>query len=462
MKRLLLALLIPAMIFAGTERKKVENTFDVKESHEIIIKAVNGCDLRVVGWEELKVKFDLDVTVTSSDKNYEKEYIENFKIREDIGNIRAVFEMEKFERSAIWGIKDLLTLNFGTSIETEIKGVIYVPMKNYFELELKYGEVELSEISGEIVLESRSSKIELVNCPNIRGIENDYGELKIKKSGGNSKFEIRSGIVDISSFSGKLDLTSEYGEIGISEISEDLKIESRSADIKINGVGGNLEIVAPYSNLNISDVKGTVQVEDRSSEIKITDVGSIKLDAPYSNVFVRNVSGINSLTNEFKLQSGSLDIANAKGNLVVNDTYSNFTLNQIVGDVKLDSRSGFIKADNVKGNWSSELAYMNVDIKNLDGEQVSIVNRGNPISVEMLKVPVQIYIESDYGSVDLSIPNGFEGNVLLESTHGNINCELPIGMRSEGSKVTGFKEVLGSNNQIKVRAKSDDINIKVK
>ncbi|MCF8430827.1 MAG: DUF4097 domain-containing protein, partial [Melioribacteraceae bacterium] len=319
MKKLLLALLIPAMIFAGTERKKVENTFDVKESHEIIIKAVNGCDLRVVGWEELKVKFDLDVTVTSSDKNYEKEYIENFKIREDIGNIRAVFEMEKFERSAIWGIKDLLTLNFGTSIETEIKGVIYVPMKNYFELELKYGEVELSEISGEIVLESRSSKIELVNCPNIRGIENDYGELKIKKSGGNSKFEIRSGIVDISSFSGKLDLTSEYGKIGISEISEDLKIESRSADIKINGVGGNLEIVAPYSNLNISDVKGTVQVEDRSSEIKITDVGAIKLDAPYSNVFVRNVSGINSLTNEFKLQSGSLDIANAKGNLVVND-----------------------------------------------------------------------------------------------------------------------------------------------
>ena len=91
--------------------------------------------------------------------------------------------MDEISNDDNGGFWDLFS--FGSkSLEKDIRGDILIPQQNSLSAEIKYGSIDLSDVEGELNLRSRSSKIKLTNCKNVKDIDNNYGETNLKNCGG--------------------------------------------------------------------------------------------------------------------------------------------------------------------------------------------------------------------------------------------------------------------------------------
>ncbi|MBI9072470.1 MAG: DUF4097 family beta strand repeat protein [Melioribacteraceae bacterium] len=458
--KVFIILLFVCSVISAQKSKKIDESFNVSADQKIVLKAYPGMDVTVQAWDKQSVSFNLNVEVSCSDGDFEKEFIENFKIVEENTNSILHLYFEAPKHNGGWSFWDLLRLKFVYNISINVTGKIFVPKHNLLTADFSYSELKIFDLEEEFKLSGNGNEILLRNCGNLQEINNNYGDIQIENSEGQLNLETRSSVLKIDKFAGELDIKADYSDLYVNNIDGECKIGSRSGTIKIKDVTKDLDIHSPYSDMEINNIGGMTTIVTRSGNIYCNNVGGVKIDAPYSECDLSKITGTASDKMDVIIKSGNLNITDAKGDLNVDDSYSNFRLNNIGGNISIITQSSSIDAKNIRGDIEIEAQYSNIDFKKITANNVKISNKSNVTLLDLDKVPNNVKIISEYGEVKIRMPEGYEGTVDLTAEYSEIRTDIPVKIKKLGSSMIGIGSIGSeSNNKIEISTMSGNINI---
>ncbi|TAK53088.1 MAG: hypothetical protein EPO24_14825, partial [Bacteroidetes bacterium] len=433
MKSLLVCFLIVTTTCCFAEKHKtLEKRVATTATQRIEIEGISGSNVRFKTWANNEVLIKLRVSISSSDDNFEEEYISSATITESntAETLRLTFDAEEQHEDGGFSLFKLFKRFY---VEKKISGEIYVPQKNPLTTDIRYGTLTLEDMEGELNLNGVGNTVTLRRCTAIKNVDNNYGKTIIEHSGGNLKLEGTSSTVTISDFNGKAHVEADYSTVTLSRVKQGVYVSDKSGKVKIEDMGGNSTIDADYSNITVKNVTGFVELNSTSATIKVYNVDGINLDANYSNVDITGVTGSAGKQIIVKGQSGSLSLIDAVGNVLIDNPYSNVELKNVKGNIDLTSKSASITANGVTGDWNSRTEYCSVKLKKLDAGNIVITNKSDRVELRLATAPDTLSIENEYGSVNVRMPSGFSGNVDLDSEYGSVHTNLSLKQKSRGS-----------------------------
>jgi hypothetical protein len=285
-----------------------------------------------------------------------------------------------------------------------------------------------------------------------------YGDVNIENCGGNLDLESRSSEVMVQGFKGDAEITSLYSAITAIDITGNLNVVSRSEEINIRNIGEDLDVSADYSDIDIINVTGFVRMVDRGGTMRVNNSGGLFAKGPYSDIFAESITGSASDTIEIENRSGIINLVDAKGIVVIDDEYSEMLLRKVTGDVNIiNARSNSIKAIDINGDWVSRTQYCSLDIVRLKADLVKIHNRSDGVKITMIKLPARIDINNEYGEVDITVQDKIVGDITLDAKYGDIETDLPLRFRQEGSSSFAYGIIGSSENITNIVTRSGDI-----
>lgn len=462
MKTLLIAL-ISAVLYGGAvetfdKDRELEKRYPVEPGERIEIAGFNGSDITFRSWDKNEVSIKLRVRFESSDEEFEQRYIEEIAIKESRNSSGLSITLDEPRFSAAKG-GWLSRLFRSYYVRKEISGEIVVPQSNPLTAEVKYATLTLENMAGTVHLPGGNNDLTLKNCGALGEIRNDYGKTVIEQSGGNLKLTSKSGKVTVEEFNGPAWIDAEYTTIKVSRVKGETTIRSKSATITAGDIGSHLTVDADYSTLTVENVAGFLKVTNQSGKVRVRKVEGLSVDAKYTSVEAREVSGKAGKEITVLGQSGSLTLEDAAGNLRIENPYSKIDLKNIQGNIDLANKSGRVTAAGIQGDWTSATEYSTVTVRDLTAQTVRMTSKSNPIDLHLKTTPSVIDIRNEHGSVSVSMPVGYSGDVVMEASYGNIDTNLPIRSKSLGSGAYATGKVGSGSGSITIETKSAGIKL---
>jgi len=443
---------------ATDQTRDLEHHSPTTPAQRIEIRGLSGSEIEFKSWDKDEVAMTIHVRISSSDQEYEEEYVRSLKIRETKSESKLLLEFVELRRGVggggFWRI-----FTGGNYIRKEIRGEVFVPRSNALTTDISYGSIALESMKGELRILGKNNSLSLKECSNVRTVENDYGESLLQSCGGNLKLKGTSSNVKIESFAGPVDIDARYSTIVVGNISQSATIKSQSGRITAESIGGDLTIQSDYTTIAATAVKGNLSVGTKSGSLRVKGVQGLTIEAPYTTVEATDVSSPAGRPVSFSGQSGSLALENVKGDLLLDGPYSNMDLKNIQGSVDLQSKSSRITAEEISGDWKSKTEYTTLRLRALRSKNVRITNKSNDIRIDLMTVPGELTIRNDYGGVEVTMPKGFAGEVSLDAEYGSIDTDFPIRSRKTGSSAYAIGTVGSGTGTITIETKSAGISL---
>lgn len=463
MKRIMLAIVFfTCSLILAEQTKTLERSFPVKSSQKIILSDLSGAKLLIKSWNKNEAYVKLRVKISSSDKDFEKEYIKSVRLNESSNDdeLRIDFDQTN-EKGGGWSFLGIdLRINYYQ--KNEIQGEIYIPEKNNFQTNARYGDLWIENLKGEVELYGRSNKLTMKNCDRLKVVENDYGNTELQRCGGNLVLKNRSSNIEIRSFHGPLNIEAEYSNISVDEAGGKLVINSKSGNHKISNVKSDILVNSDYSEISIRNITGFADVTCRSGSIRIEKAEGINIEGDYSNITLNSITGNTKRIMKITGKSGNLEVTDLTGNLIIDNPYSGIKLQQIKGNIDFSGKSSTLNAYGITGNWKSNTEYMSIKIQDLSAKTIYITNKSNPVSLDLRSVPDDVHIENQYGEVIVDMPSGFSGEVDMNVTYGEINTNLPVKSKALGNSAYAAGKMGTGSGKFFIETKSGNIEVNEK
>ncbi|HWW17262.1 MAG TPA: DUF4097 family beta strand repeat-containing protein [Candidatus Saccharimonadales bacterium] len=236
-----------------------------------------------------------------------------------------------------------------------------------------------------------------------------------------------------------LTIHSEKGDVSVSDMASQVSIDNGNGDIEVRGAGGDVSVDMRKGDAKISDTKGDVKISGHGGSIEAVNasgsftingefVGPVRADKVAKGVrFVshRTDLTLTQLSGHMEAGSGSLEVVDAPGNLIVRSRDEDISIENAGGKIKIDDRNG-----NIQVRFSSP-----------PKEDIEIANASAPITLT-LPESSSFEIVADCHSGD--IESEFESDTLKKTSteSGDSHLEGKYG-RGRGPKIT-LKTTYGS------------------
>ncbi len=440
------------------QTRDIEHRSPTTPSQRIEIRGLSGSEIEFKSWDKNEVAMTIHVRISSSDQEYEDEYVRSLGIRETRSETTLLLEFEELRRGVkgggFWSI-----FKGGNYVRKEIRGEVFVPRSNALTTDFSYGSIALESMKGELRILGKNNSLSLKECSDVRTIENDYGESVLQGCGGNLTLKGTSSKVTIESFSGPVNIDARYSTIFVKNITQDATVKSQSGRITAESIGGDVTIQSDYTTIAVSSIKGDLTVGTKSGSLRVKGVQGLTVEAPYTTVEAADVSSPAGKPVSFSGQSGSLTLDNVKGDLHLVGPYSNMDLRNIRGSVDLQSKSSRITAEDISGDWKSHTEYSTLRLRGLRSKSVRVTNKSNGVRLDLSTIPNEVSIRNEYGGVEVTMPKGFAGEVMLDAEYGSIDTDFPIRSRKTGSSAYAVGTVGSGTGRITIETKSAGITI---
>jgi hypothetical protein len=469
MKTFIAAIGATFVLFGGSsgtleKHREIEKHYQTQSSQRIEINGFMGSDIRFISWDKNEVYVKLDVSISSSDEGYENRYIESVSVTDSQTSDALVVKFRELERfsgegRSFWGaVKSFFS---GSFMRKEISGEIYVPRSNALSTDMKYGSISLEDMKGALRLLGTSNTLTLKNCSALQEIENDYGKTTLEQCGGTLDLSSKSSKILIEQFDGKISVDADYSTITVRDVRQPVTINSTSATITVENVQGNATIHSNYSTITANSIVGLLDIQTKSGKIRAKGVEGLNVDADYTAVEVSDVSGKASKEIVVSGRSGSLRLEDAVGSLKIVNPYSKVDLRNIRGNVDLSTTSSRVTAEEIVGDWHSSTEYSSVTLRGLSAQRVTMLNKSNPIDVQLKTVPSRIEIRNEYAGVTVSMPPGFSGDVDLNATYGNVETNFSLDRKKSFGGAGGYAvgKVGSGTGKISIETTSGNIKL---
>ena len=154
-----------------------------------------------------------------------------------------------------------------------------------------------------------------------------------------------------------LTIRSDRGDVSVSDIAKPVVINTSNGNVEVRDNAGDVTVDGRKGDITVSDTKGNVKVTGRGGEINVSGAtGGLTIDGEFRGPIradkiakgVRFVSQRTDLTlgqlaGHMETGSGSLEIADAPGNLSLRTNSYDITIENATGKAKVENRNGNIE-----------------------------------------------------------------------------------------------------------------------
>lgn len=314
-----------------------------------------------------------------------------------------------------------ITLTFdypraNTNIIQQVDFVVMVPFETTVDIKSSFGEINVSDIQGDVVL------------------DNEFGNISVDKADGALEIRTNSGQVDVTSVqagSQNVEIYSGFGTISLEQVSgADITIESKSGKLELENVRATKEMNLHTDFGNLDFMTGSAaRLEAR------TNSGSIKLTA-----------------------------VTVSGSLTLRDDFGDVTLDRVrAASYEVESNSGSITIDGVRGPVMAHTGFGNIDILNAEDVTLDLDTNSGSIEFSGSLGEGPHTVHSDFGDIELNIPADSALTIDIETKFGRITSDIPITVTLTGEITQGQQSgtINGGGAEIKVDTNSGDISIKI-
>ncbi|MCM1991992.1 hypothetical protein [Oceanirhabdus seepicola] len=314
---------------------------------------------------------------------------------------------------------------FNEFMDDEVSNVVMgdIKSKAHSDIMIKEYEYDKADIN-KIVIEDRG---------NINIKQSTDNKVRIKTSvvvKANSKKvaeEYKENVIDIKVIDGKL-LISDFNQQSLNKL------------VEIGEIDTNYELFIPeHIDVDINNINGSINISGIKNKLDIYIRGSV-------------LKG-NEITGDINIREGN------------GYRYSNINLDNITGDIQLDTYGDQITLNNINGSLSGKVQSDRMHVDELKGKCELSLNNCNFNIKYKEKIQQDINIDGQGSSVEIYIPKNQEGNYYLESDN-YINLESKKVFKEDDIKVVegdGSKVIekkIGEGPEIKINLNGGNFRIK--
>lgn len=248
--------LFSTMVFADQSLELIQDkTFDAEEGQTLRIDSGIG-EVEIHSWDKKAVSVKI---LANEDARKHCQ----FKLHETDNGVDIITKSE-------FGF-------FNKRRDERVRYEVIVPRKYAVEVETAGGDVNLSDISGNVDLETAGGDI---------AIKNVRGEIELESAGGEITVNKVVGDLEATAAGGGITCLAIRGDIDISSAGGDLKIESQDGEIKAESVGGDVVIQYEGKNygIDVESVGGDVDLtlpRDFDADLEVhSTFGSLSCSLP--------------------------------------------------------------------------------------------------------------------------------------------------------------------------------------
>ncbi|MFQ5816686.1 MAG: DUF4097 family beta strand repeat-containing protein [Terriglobia bacterium] len=230
------------------------------------------------------------------------------------------------------------------------------------------------------------------------------------------------------------------------------RIETRRGDVRVNGLQGDVTVSLERGEAEISGIRGSVKVQVRRGSVRVDTVrGDVEIRGRGDEMSVRDIRGAAHIEGEF---SGPIRAANVTGETRFVSRRTNFTAERIEGELEL-----------IRGDFNLRHAAGNVTLLARDKEiylddlvgAVRVENRTGIIRLRFPEPPRDpVEADSRNGDIELILAANSAFTLDARTTRGEIASDFTgpgLTLREEkgGARLTGNYGTGGTNIRLRTR-----------
>jgi hypothetical protein len=149
-------------------------------------------------------------------------------------------------------------------------------------------------------------------------------------------------------------------------------IRNTFGDVRVGGINGKLDINTTHRSLKISDCTGEFNISTRFADSQLTNlVGNVKLDSrSRGRVYIENIKGDLNVTSEYS----PLEVINIDGKVQLSNTEGSIRVERITKPVVIDSRGSEVQIQNLQSSLKLNASHKKVEIEDVASD-VAIESR---------------------------------------------------------------------------------------
>jgi hypothetical protein len=272
----------------------------------------------------------------------------------------------------------------------------------------------------------------------VLSVSNHEGNISISQSGKDVYLKQENGNVFLADIPSALQIDIRGGNLDVKNIAGNVIIDAKQSDILLENAAA-LRLLGRHGNYSLKKIKANVYIEHAFGAISLDGAGQAEIYGRHSKLVVRNIETGVKLSNAFQ----GIFIENIKG------------------DVQLESRSGKIEINHVNArNIVLENSFADIAIADCVAETLNIVLKNGNLNFQGIKIADRLNVESRQGNIDLVLGNLTDPTFNIKTIRGRIYNHSTIGLDIFQEKDESFANRSGQKPEIIINSNYGDINLK--
>ena len=226
----------------------------------------------------------------------------------------------------------------------------------------------------------------------------------------------------------------------------------------------NIECASSYGAIDIANIEGTTSGKTSSGSIEAKNIeGSANLDTSYGSITCTDMSDGDI---KLKTSSGNIKLSNISfGDFDAHTSYGSIISEELKGkSIKLHSGSGSINVTESSADTTNlSTSYGRITCRQITTNEITARSGSGNLDIACSdSTPTEIVADlvTSYGSIDLTAPQNFAGQVDLSTSYGSVRTDRPITISGEISKKK-LKGTIGEGNgKLHMQTGSGSINLR--
>ncbi|WBW96248.1 DUF4097 family beta strand repeat-containing protein [Oceanirhabdus sp. W0125-5] len=330
---------------------KKEFTLNTAENKLLTLNNPFG-SIKIIKGVGKNIEVEAYITIINNDKEYAE------KISDSIIEIKEnELKIKSYEyRNSSWDLKHFHNFyDHKKMVSIKVDYLIKVPKQISVNIENKYGNIDISDLNGNINIGNSFGDIDLKNIDGYLKLKNTHGNVTLNNISGDLYIKNSYGYVNIDRTSGKVEVDNCMGKICVKNVDKDVKLKNQYDSIQAFSIKGNVDIKGYNCTVEIEGVEGNVEVDNEHGNITVREVKKgLTIEGYIGNVDVKNGCVFKEdIYIENKYGDVTLDIPKEQG--------GDFDIKCEYGDIKNDFELNVYKNE-IKKSIHKKIGESDIDI----------------------------------------------------------------------------------------------------
>jgi DUF4097 and DUF4098 domain-containing protein YvlB len=257
---------------------------------------------------------------------------------------------------------------------------------------------------------------------------------------------------------------SGFGDLDLTGVTGAVDLSTGAGQVTVSAVEGEVELGSEFGNVTLERATtGTVTAASSSGAVSLRQVqaaGAVSLSSNFGAItFAGGSAG--SLTAE--TSSGPVELSDLEvaGLVRAHSDFGRVVLTRVTapGGYELGSESGSITVDGARGSLQAETGFGDVTVSNATGVTLQLRTSSGAVTFAGALGEGPHNLETDFGSVRLSLPEDTAVTLDLTTGYGSIRSALPITLSGDLDEDHWQGTLNGGGPSLTVQTSSGNISL---